>query len=782
MFRFVIHSILILLLNLVLFNEEACSQNYVFAQLSGSPIVNTTGWNLTGNAFTGDTPGDSDNLLNELVLTSNTTWQSGAIFYNSPLNLQVCTKWTVEFDFRIFGGNGADGLAFCFLDVPPSGFVNGGGMGIPGTANGLKIGLDTYNNCGGPNPELQIYSGPGYDECIAGIVKVDNSAGNLNFVRNNNYQPARITYNNGLIEFFINNILYLTANFNVNFTGYMGFTASSGSLYDQHSIRNVVIYTEQAVSNAGPDISVCSGETVTLGTAPNNQYLYNWTPVTGLSASNLSNPSVTLVNNTSNPITQNYTVSTSLITNPGVCPTSDQVTVTVLPNLSTTIYDTVCDGGPYFFNGQVLTNSGTYFSNLQTINGCDSVVTLNLIVSSPPNLILTDTAFCQGGTAVLVPSGALSYQWFPNVGTVNSNGVLTVTPSQSMSLMAFGINEYNCTDSQSVQITVFDIPILEVLASDMAICPNEQVTITVSGANSYSWTGGLLSGLNGNSHMFNPLQTATYSVNGVSFDGCTASADIQIEVNPAPVVTASQDTAICLGEELVLNAFGAQTYVWNDGASGATHILSPMNSYNFEVIGSNNFGCFDTASVAVIVHPVPEAIIQANPTFVYSDDPTVQFANNSLGASVSIWDFDNGDLQETNASSLDYTFAQQEGNYLVTLTVINQFGCKDFSFVPIEVIGDVVYYIPNAFTPDGDEFNNVFLPVFTSGFDPYNYLLTIYNRWGELIYESSNHLIGWDGDFNGKISPTGIYSYVITFKSIGTDFKKTITGHVELLR
>jgi gliding motility-associated-like protein len=782
MFRFVNYLILILYSNLFFYSSDAWSQNYVFAQLNGSPIVNTSGWNLTGNAFTGDTPGDADNLLNELVLTSNTTWQSGAIFYNSPINLQVCTKWTVEFDFRIFGGNGADGMAFCFLDVPPSGFVNGGGMGIPGTANGLKIGLDTYNNCGGPNPELQIYSGSGYDECIAGMVKVDNSAGNLNFVRNNNYQPARITYNNGVIQFFINNTLYLTANFNVNFSGYMGFTASSGSLYDQHSIRNVIIYTEQAASNAGPNLSMCSGDTVTIGTTPNNQYVYNWTPINGLSANNISNPSVTLVNNTSNPLTQNFSVSTSLATNPGVCPTSDQVTVTVFPNLSTTIYDTVCDGGPYLFNGQILSNSGTYISNLQTLNGCDSTVTLNLIISNPPNLLITDTAFCRGGIAELNPSGALSYQWTPSVGTVNPNGLLTVIPNQNLSLLLVGLNAFNCADSQSVQITVYDNPVMQLVASDLAICPGEVINLTVTGANTYSWNGGELSGLTGDNQSFIPSQTATYTVVGENLYGCTDTADLQIVVNPAPFVSTSPDTAICLGEEVVLNAFGAQTYIWNDGTNGSSNMTSPLNSAVYQVIGSNNFGCSDTASLNVTVHPLPEAIIQVNPTMVYSDNPTVQFSNNSIGASFSVWNFDNGELLETSATSFDYTYAQQEGNYLATLTVSNQFGCTDFSFVPIEVIGDIIYYIPNTFTPDGDEFNNVFLPVFSSGFDPYNYILTIYNRWGEVVYESKDYLIGWDGDYNGQLCPTGIYTYAITYKAIGTDFKKTITGHVELLR
>jgi gliding motility-associated-like protein len=737
---------------------------------------------MTGNAFTGDTPGDTDNLLNELVLTSNTTWQSGAIFYNNPINLQVCTKWTVEFDFRIFGGNGADGLAFCFLDVPPAGFVNGGGMGIPGTANGLKIGLDSYNNCGGPNPELQIYSGPGYDECIAGMVKLDNSTGNLNFVRNNNYQTARITYNNGVIQFFINNTLYLSANFTLNFSGYMGFTASSGSLYDQHSVRNVIIYTEQATSNAGPDLSMCSGDTITIGSIPNNQYVYNWTPISGLSANNVSNPNLTLVNNTSNPITQSYTVSTSLATNPGVCPTTDQVVVTVFPNLSSIVYDTVCDGGPYIFNGQALSSSGTYLANLQTMNGCDSIVILNLIVSSPPNLTVSDTSFCQGGTAVLSPSGAMSYQWAPTVGNVTSNGVLTVTPNQSIDLLLIGANQFNCLDSQNVQVIVYDIPSVQLTASDLELCPDDLVNLYASGADTYSWTGGDLNGQNGNIHVFSPDQTENYVVIGTTLNGCSDTASLIVNVNPKPDVVVSSDTSICLGEELTLNALGALNFIWSNGATGAMNSISPAATTAIQVVGSNMYGCQDTASLVVTVNPLPEAIIQANPTFDYSDNPNVYFSNNSNGASLSIWDFDNGETLETSATSFDYTYAQQASNYLVMLTVSNEYGCTDIATVPIDVIGDIVYYIPNAFTPDGDEFNNTFLPIFTSGFDPYNYLLIIYNRWGEAVFESNNHLLGWDGDYAGNLCPTGIYTYAITYKATGTDFKKTIHGHVELLR
>ena len=118
------------------------SQTYVFAELNGSPNLNTNGWNLNGNAFVGDTPGDTDNFLDELILTNAWNTQSGGVFYSTPIDPSICSNWTVEFEYRIWGGSAADGIAFSFLDVPPTGFVSGGGCGIPGSANGLKVVLD----------------------------------------------------------------------------------------------------------------------------------------------------------------------------------------------------------------------------------------------------------------------------------------------------------------------------------------------------------------------------------------------------------------------------------------------------------------------------------------------------------------------------------------------------------------------------------------------------------------------------------------------------------------
>ena len=221
------------------------AQAVIFAELQGQPNMNTTGWNLTGAAQIGDTPGDADTFNNELILTTAVNTTSGAAFFAQPIDMSVCDRWIASFEFRIFDGTAADGIAFCFLDVPPTGFVNGGGVGIPATANGLKVVFDTWDNGCGANPELQVYSGAGYGECFTNLFKIQNVAGQLNFFRSNTYNAVEIVYDSGYIDIKINNVLWASGVLApAAFTGYVGFTASTGGATDLHSIRNVQIYTD----------------------------------------------------------------------------------------------------------------------------------------------------------------------------------------------------------------------------------------------------------------------------------------------------------------------------------------------------------------------------------------------------------------------------------------------------------------------------------------------------------------------------------------------------------
>ena len=758
---------------------KTSAQNFIFGQLQGSPVMNTSGWNLNGNAYVGDTPGDNDNFNNELILTNASGNQSGGVFYAQPLNLGICSQWTVDFEYRIWGGSAADGLAFCFLQVPPAGFVNGGGIGIPGTANGLKVVLDTWDNGCGANPELQIFSGVGYNECIAGIVKLTNTAGNLNFIRGNTYRPARIIYNNGQISLLINNVLYLTANFPINFSGYMGFTASTGGATDQHSIRNVVIYTAQATSNAGPNVQTCSNDPVTIGSANNPAFSYAWSPNTGLSNASVSNPSVTLTNNTPLPITQTYVVTTTLSANPGACPTTDTVKVTVNPTHTTALVDTLCDGSPYSFNGTLINQTGYYVDTLSSMYGCDSITTLDIVISTNPTVTSPDLSICAGDSALLVPSGALSYSWNPATNPINNLGEMLVTPANTTVYVLQGSNIDGCSDSDTVIVTVNPIPATQLIASDNSVCPGEVVQLTASGASSYTWSGFNFSAPN---QSIVATTSSWYSIVGSTAFGCTTADSTFITVNPEPTISANPLLSeICLGESISIAVSGATTYQWSNGNTGASYTDFPTTSETISILGFNNSGCSNTTSVDIIVHPNPLASIVVTNGNLQSDDPTAYFMNNSSNYSQAIWDFGDGNTLNSSNEDINHSYPMEDGNYTVTLTVSTPFGCTDETSIGVQVSGDPIYYVPNTFTPDGDEHNNVFQPVFTSGFDPSAFRMVIYNRWGELLFESLSHEEGWTGYYGGMKVPAGIYTFSITYFDKKENRLIEFSGHVNVV-
>lgn len=95
---------------------------------------------------------------------------------------------------------------------------------------------------------------------------------------------------------------------------------------------------------------------------------------------------------------------------------------------------------------------------------------------------------------------------------------------------------------------------------------------------------------------------------------------------------------------------------------------------------------------------------------------------------------------------------------------------------------EIIYYVPNTFTPNGDEHNNIFNPVFVCGYDPLEYRFEIYNRWGEIVFTSLDAEIGWDGTYNGLPAKEGVFGWKLEYKSENTAEKKVLTGHANLLR
>ena len=180
---------------------------------------------------------------------------------------------------------------------------------------------------------------------------------------------------------------------------------------------------------------------------------------------------------------------------------------------------------------------------------------------------------------------------------------------------------------------------------------------------------------------------------------------------------------------------------------------------------------------------IPDVSFIATPTLLSNlESGLVEFTNTTSGAVYYEWDFN--DLSPiSNEVNPTHEFENDEtAGYAVQLKGYSEFGCVDSFMVVISVREELLYFVPNTFTPDGDEYNQVFLPVFESGFDVHDYHMMVFNRWGEVVFESFDHTVGWDGTYNGKIVQAGSYIWRIEFGLEYTDAREIISGHVSLMK
>jgi hypothetical protein len=215
------------------------------------------------------------------------------------------------------------------------------------------------------------------------------------------------------------------------------------------------------------------------------------------------------------------------------------------------------------------------------------------------------------------------------------------------------------------------------------------------------------------------------------------------------------------------------------------------NSFTF-----NQGGCYDITLKAdengcsnsltlqnyICIESLPNASFMVTPSAFSVENQTISFNNTSTGGTNYLWNF--GDSSYSNVFNPDHLFVNTLQGYLVTLTVTSDLGCTDVAQIYIGYNEGENIYIPNTFTPDGDGFNQTFQPIFTSGYDPFNFAMFIYNRWGELIFETHDVNIGWDGSYgmDGKDVHQGIYTYKIIYKNPKIDERKTIVGHITLIK
>ncbi|MCB9224541.1 MAG: gliding motility-associated C-terminal domain-containing protein [Crocinitomicaceae bacterium] len=360
---------------------------------------------------------------------------------------------------------------------------------------------------------------------------------------------------------------------------------------------------------------------------------------------------------------------------------------------------------------------------------------------------------------------------------------------------------YSITDDCGNQITVDHVitvdaamPTVEA-GVDQSVCDGTPVTLTASnypGNATISWDNGVSDGIS-----FTPsVGTITYTVIADVCSGqCVITDNVNVEVNPIPVVAFTADTLIGC-EPLTVNFTNLSTEqyncVWDMGdgntinSCGQVGYTFDAGTYNITLTVTSSAGCTDsyTEYSYIYVTPYPEANFIYSPTEIDITDTEVDFTNLSTNADYYEWSFGYaGSAGSTDENPTHYFPDNAGGQYTVTLLAGSNGGCSDQISIIVHIKDVVIFYIPNTFTPDGNDVNNEFTPVFTSGVDIYDYHLTIFNRWGEIVFESYNLAYGWNGHYgDGGLVDDGTYVWQVEFGETMTDKKQTHRGHVTVLK
>lgn len=319
------------------------------------------------------------------------------------------------------------------------------------------------------------------------------------------------------------------------------------------------------------------------------------------------------------------------------------------------------------------------------------------------------------------------------------------------------------------------LPTVTVTPSSQTICAGDVVVFHASGDSQYTWTpSNGLSASTGSSPTASPSVSTTYTVHGT----CLDSAVVHITVHPLPAVTAGPDTAICLYENVQLFATGGVTYVWNptnglSSSTGNSPMADPLINTTYTVIATDVNGCTNSAVVSVGVTVIPQVYAGHDTTILINSSHYIYDATtNGTGF---IW---SPDLWIDNTGNLNPTVTPLETSVYI-LTAVNGNGCTASDSVTIFIDPNLYLLFPSAFSPNGDGANDFFRPVF---FNVSDYNLKIYNRWGQLIFESNDPKLGWDGKFNGEYQEVGVYIFIAEAKGFLPGSNKIIDGNITLLR
>ena len=454
--------------------------------------------------------------------------------------------------------------------------------------------------------------------------------------------------------------------------------------------------------------------------------------------------------------------------------------------------------------------AGNYTCTVTSSIGCSGTVAVT--VTEIPPLVLSITnqvdVTCNSGSdgiaVINVTQGTspYTYSWDNSTSTTNTANdlnanthIVTVTDAN------------NCTQSLSVLIGEPDPLSISFITPDSMICPGTIITLNATGIGGsspyiFTWSeNGTILGTGGSFPIEPNASNTQYCVTLSEQCGSPTTQECVVITFPTPIIpsVAPDKPKDCIPGEFTFSntstnsgAVSFTQYAFSSGdvynligTENLTATFPNVGVYDVQMTVTSNYGCVYISSIEDLIEvtPVPTAdfTVSKNPATWF--ETAIQTSDISLG-NITNWNWSSPGAVSiaSSGSSALITYPEgQVGTYPITLTVTTGEGCSDSITLEIEIVPDIILYVPNSFTPDDDEHNqNWFINI--DGIDFENFELVLYNRWGELIWESHDVKESWDGTYGGRIVPNGTYIWKISFKEKDNDGRKFYTGYVNVIK
>ena len=479
------------------------------------------------------------------------------------------------------------------------------------------------------------------------------------------------------------------------------------------------------------------------------------------------------------------------------------------------------DGGVTWQSSNVFTGlpAGTYGFMSRDVIGCTYTTPLvdEITLVDPPEIIAsfvtTDTLICINGTATLLatainaPSGIYTYTWGPSNSTTSQNVVTPSPAGTDMTVSVYATSDIGCVSDTIYQDITHRAPITVTISDNDSICPGYLSTPhlnTVSGGYlngipnyTYTWTQNGSPYVSTNDSLFvNPTSNTTYCI--TANDGCettpeTACSEVVMRRVPNPVFT-SDEVEGCVPTTITFdnltNPIDSDSIVWT--LRGNTYSNIDPLVFTFDIVGFydvqlevfSEFGCHDLINAQNYIHihpnPDPEMFINPNPTTIYETE--VKFNHLTTGTNTYAWFMPGASPSSSTDEAVTVFYPEGiAADYPVTLAVTDEWGCTTEIHDVVHIVNDILIYAPSIFTPDGDEYNESW-KVHIDGIDIYDFHLTMYNRWGEMVWESYDPSAEWRGSYGENGIMDGTFVWFIECKANITDKKYEFRGHVTVLK